>query len=151
FEAALFESGRPLLIAPPVMSGADVSAASFGTHAVISWNCSTEAAHTVAAALPVLLAADRVTILTVEGAIVPGPDAAALADYLAIHGITATQVAKPRSSMGPGKAILEATRELGGDLLIESAYTQSRLRQMIFGGATAEVLAETTLPVFMAN
>ena len=40
---------------------------------------------------------------------------------------------------------------LGCDLLIKGAYTQSRLRQMIFGGATRHILANATLPVLMAH
>jgi nucleotide-binding universal stress UspA family protein len=36
-------------------------------------------------------------------------------------------------------------------LLVKGAYTQSRLRQMIFGGATRHILAHATLPVLMAN
>lgn len=31
------------------------------------------------------------------------------------------------------------------------AYSQSRLRQMVLGGVTKEVLANATLPVFMAH
>ena len=34
---------------------------------------------------------------------------------------------------------------------MKGAYTQSRLRQMILGGATSHILANTTLPVFMAH
>jgi len=34
---------------------------------------------------------------------------------------------------------------------VKSAYTQSRLRQMIFGGSTRHILANATLPVFMAH
>ena len=37
------------------------------------------------------------------------------------------------------------------DLLIKGAYTQSRLRQMIFGGATRHILAHASLPVLMAH
>jgi nucleotide-binding universal stress UspA family protein len=36
-------------------------------------------------------------------------------------------------------------------LLVKCAYTQSRLRQMIFGGATRHILANATLPVLMAH
>jgi nucleotide-binding universal stress UspA family protein len=52
---------------------------------------------------------------------------------------------------GTGETILEQTRQLGGDLLIKGAYTQSRLRQMILGGATSHILAMTNVPVFMAH
>ena len=39
----------------------------------------------------------------------------------------------------------------GADLIVKGAYTQSRLRQMIFGGATSYILAESELPVIMAH
>ncbi|MBT3932045.1 MAG: universal stress protein, partial [Rhodospirillaceae bacterium] len=38
-----------------------------------------------------------------------------------------------------------------GDLLIKGGYTQSRLRQMIFGGATSQILANAEIPVLMAH
>jgi nucleotide-binding universal stress UspA family protein len=50
-----------------------------------------------------------------------------------------------------GEAILATAKSLGCDLLIKGAYTQSRLSQMIFGGATSHILAQATLPVLMAN
>jgi hypothetical protein len=43
-EAALFESGRPVLIAPPSPR------AQIGTYPLIAWNCSTEQARTIALA-----------------------------------------------------------------------------------------------------
>jgi nucleotide-binding universal stress UspA family protein len=50
-----------------------------------------------------------------------------------------------------GEAILAHAASLGCDLLIKGAYTQSRLRQIIFGGATRHILANATLPVLMAR
>jgi nucleotide-binding universal stress UspA family protein len=52
---------------------------------------------------------------------------------------------------GTGETILEQTHKLGGDLLIKGAYTQSRLRQMILGGATSHILAMASVPVFMTH
>jgi nucleotide-binding universal stress UspA family protein len=67
-EAALFESGRPVLIAPPSPRP------QMGTNALVAWNCSTEQARTIAFAMPILRRASRVVVLTVEGgAAVPGP------------------------------------------------------------------------------
>ena len=40
---------------------------------------------------------------------------------------------------------------MGADLLIKGAYTQSRLRQMIFGGPTSHILSAAELPVFFAH
>jgi nucleotide-binding universal stress UspA family protein len=144
-EAVLFESGRPLLIAPPA------SPRSLGDRIVISWNCSTESARTVAYAMPLLLKAREVSVLTVEGSVVPGPSGKELADYLAAHGIEARELTVLPGGRKPGAAILEEAHRLGADLLIKGAYTQSRLRQMIFGGATSHILAHTELPVFMAH
>jgi nucleotide-binding universal stress UspA family protein len=50
-----------------------------------------------------------------------------------------------------GEAILAAAQSIGCDLLIKGAYTQSRLRQLIFGGATSHILAHANLPVLMAH
>ncbi len=144
-EAVLFESGRPLLIAPPM------PVQTLGEHIVISWNCSTESARTVAYAMPLLLKAREVSVLTVEGATSPGPSGKELADCLAGHGIEARELTVLMGSRKPGAAILEEAQRLGADLLIKGAYTQSRLRQMIFGGATSEILARSELPVFMAH
>ena len=41
--------------------------------------------------------------------------------------------------------------ELGCDLIVKGAYTQSRLRQMIFGGTTRHILTNANLPVLMAH
>jgi nucleotide-binding universal stress UspA family protein len=60
-------------------------------------------------------------------------------------------VTKQKNGRSDGEAILEQTSKLGGDMLIKGAYTQSRLRQMIFGGATSHILAKAQIPVLMAN
>lgn len=143
-EAALFESGRPIMLAPPK------APAQMGDTVVISWNQSTETARATAFAMPLLKKAKKVIVLTIENFIVDGPTGDQCAEMLARHGIAAEAVSRP-GGKSSGEDILEQTEKLGGDLLIKGAYTQSRLRQMIFGGATAHILAKAKLPVFMAN
>lgn len=146
-EAALFESGRPILLAPPVRYEGTIA-----TNVVMSWNQSTEAAQTLTASMPILRQAEKVTVLTIEGATVPGPSGDDVCDYLSAHNIEATHVREASGDKkSPGAQILEKTESLGADLLIKSAYTQSRLRQMIFGGATSHILSHAKLPVLMAN
>ena len=70
----------------------------------------------------------------------PGPSAEQLIHYLRRNGIAAE----------PIQTILAAAQSLGCDLLIKGAYTQSRLRQMIFGGATRHVLEHADMPVLLA-
>jgi nucleotide-binding universal stress UspA family protein len=82
---------------------------------------------------------------------VPGPSAAELARNLQRHGLAVEWREVPPGSRSVGEAILAEARAVEADLLIKGAYTQSRLRQMIFGGATSHILAEAELPVLMAN
>jgi nucleotide-binding universal stress UspA family protein len=144
-ESVLFDSGRPILIAPPKPTQ------TLGKTIVISWNRSTETARSVAFAMPFLKRAERITVLGVSGAVVPGPSAALLARALQRHGLPVDTVEIDSGSKNAGKVILEQAAALGGDLLIKGGYTQSRLRQMIFGGPTNEILANAELPVFMAH
>jgi nucleotide-binding universal stress UspA family protein len=144
-ESALFESGRPVVIAPPA------SPRSFATNVLIAWNASTEQARTTAFAMPLLHCAERVTILTVEGATVAGPSGEDMARTLAINGIAAEPITMAAGKAGAGETILTRAAELGCDLVIKGAYTQSRLRQMIFGGTTRHILAHAKVPVLMAH
>ena len=145
-ESALFESGRPVLIAPPN------SPRSLGANILVAWNNSTEQARTMADAMPLLRRADRITILTVEGATVAGPSGEQMARSLKMNGIAAeTMTLKPIGKRSAGETILTKADELGCDLIVKGAYTQSRLRQMIFGGTTRHILANAKLPVLMAH
>jgi nucleotide-binding universal stress UspA family protein len=144
-EAALFESGRPILIAPPT------APTQLGDNVVVAWNRSTETARCVALAMPLLHKAKKVTVVMVTGGLVPGPDGDELARYLQRNGIAADCITADAGNRNSGEIFLEKAAEVGCDLLIKGAYTQSRLRQMIFGGATSHILAKTTVPVFMAH
>ena len=145
-ESGLFDSGRPVLIAAPT------APARIGTNVLIAWNCSTEQARTTALAMPLLCKAGRVTVLHVEGgAAVPGPSAAQAIRYLQRNGVKAEPMTVGLDGRTTGEAILATAQSIGCDLLIKGAYTQSRLRQMIFGGATRHILAHAALPVLMAN
>jgi len=148
-EAALFESGRPVLIVPPAVPK------TIGRNVLVSWNRSTEQSHTNAFALPLLRLADQVTVLTVEGGSEPGPSGEDAARHLRQNGVKATALTVKRGDRGSaedtGAITLEHAAKLGCDLLVKSAYTQSRLRQMIFGGATRHILARANLPVLMAH
>jgi nucleotide-binding universal stress UspA family protein len=145
-EAALFESGRPVLIAPPSPQP------QMGTNVLIAWNGSTEQARVTAFAMPILKRASRVVVLTVEGgAAVPGPTGEQLCRYLQLNGVPAKPLTVGLDGRLTGEAILAHAKALGCDLLIKGAYTQSRLRQMIFGGTTRYILGNAELPVLMAH
>ena len=144
-EGALFESGRPVLLATPKPPK------SLNGSVVVAWNGSTETARTVALAMPLLAAASKVVVLTVEGGMVPGPHGGELAAHLLRNGIKASAKTVAAGKRSIGDAILEEAAALGADLLVKGAYTRNRLRQIIFGGATQHVLKYAAIPVLMAH
>jgi len=118
---------------------------------LVAWNGSTETARTVAFAMPFLKRAESVQVVSVEGGMTPGPSSENLAAMLSRHGIAA--IARHVTGRGrtPGEVYLDEARAIGADLMVKGAYTQSRLRQMIFGGATRHIIMEATMPVILAH
>jgi nucleotide-binding universal stress UspA family protein len=144
--SGLFESGRPILLAPPSPP------AQIGTNVLIAWNRSTEQARATALAMPLLQKADRIMVLTIIGGTeVSGPSAEQLVRNLRRNRIVAELKRVELGGKSTGEAILATAQSLDCDLLIKGAYTQSRLRQMIFGGATQHVLENAMIPVLLAN
>ena len=144
-EDALFESGRPVLMAPPK------PLPTIGERIVIAWNGSTETARTVALSMPYLALARSVQVLSVEGAMQPGPSGDDLAAGLRQRGIAATSRLIAAPNRQAGEVFLAEAGAAQCDLLVKGAYTQSRLRQMIFGGATRHIIMEATIPVILAH
>ena len=75
-----------------------------------------------------------------------------MARSLMMNGLKAeTMTLKPTSKRSAGETILAKADELGCDLIVKGAYTQSRLRQLIFGGTTRHILTHAELPVLTAH
>jgi nucleotide-binding universal stress UspA family protein len=146
-EDALFESGRPVLMvpanAPPAM----------GEVIAIAWNGSTETALTVALGMPFIKQAKHVAIVAVGAQHMPepGPEGEELARTLERHGIEVSLRTAVGRQKPQGESFLKEALAAGADMLFKGAYTQSRIRQMIFGGATRHIIMEANLPVLMAR
>jgi nucleotide-binding universal stress UspA family protein len=145
-EAALFESGRPALIA------GNEAPTSVAKNVVIAWNGSTETARTVALGMPLIAGAEKVSVVTPENVSVPGPSADELASHLRRRGLeVTTEVLNAPNAEAAGAEIVEYAVKVGADLLVKGAYTHTRLRQMIFGGMTRHILTHAPMPVLMAH
>jgi nucleotide-binding universal stress UspA family protein len=145
-EAGLFESGRPILFSPPTVPK------QIATNIMIHWNGSTEQARANAFAIPLLHLAERVTVLTVVGGQdVPGPSADQVRQQLWYNDIAAELVSVELEGRSTGEAVLAAAKTDGCDLLIKGAFTRTRLRQTIFGGATRHIMHHADLPLFMVH
>lgn len=144
-EGLLFYSGRPVLMMPP-----DVTTLRTNTIA-IAWSGSIEATRAVAAADELVAGAERVIALTVGEDLIDGPSADDLARAMAWRGIAVEVVRIDGQDRSEGRALLEAARQAGADMLVMGAYSHSRLRQLILGGVTRDVITGADLPVFFIH
>jgi nucleotide-binding universal stress UspA family protein len=146
-EDALFESGRPVLMVPPQ------APAKMGEVIAIAWNGSTETALTVALGMPFLQQARHVAIVAVgpQHMPEPGPEGEELARTLERYGIDVSLRTAYGRQKPQGESFLKEALAAGADLLFKGAYTQSRIRQMIFGGATRHIIMEANIPVLMSR
>jgi nucleotide-binding universal stress UspA family protein len=145
-EAALFDTGKPVLVAANQVED------TCGDNAVIAWNASAETARAVALGITLIANASQVTVLTMPGASVPGPDGAEFVAHLRRHGINATHdTIESAGGEEAGAATLEYVKATGATLLIKGAYTHTRLRQIVFGGATRYILNNADVPVLLAH
>lgn len=141
FGVALFETARPVLIAGtrsvPLRLG----------HIIVAWDGTAQATRALAASLPFLSRAERVTVVTSQE---PGDDTdlQEVPAYLDWHGISAeSRVISEHPSVG--EALNEAARD--ADLLVMGGYSHSRLREMILGGVTRHMLEKASLPLLLAH
>lgn len=142
--AALFETGRPVLVAPTL------APKTLGERIVVAWDGGAQAARAVDAALPFLGRASRITVV--------GPDKPAkgsgpkdLLAYLARHGIDATAESLEATAANAGDELLKRAARHDADLLVMGAFGHSRVREWILGGATRTVLANAGVPVLLAH
>ena len=146
-EAALFDSGRPVLVVPYIQAkgiGLD--------RVMVCWDGSRNAARAIGDALPLLRHAKQVDVVTVEQREqrkeVRG---AQIADHLARHklAVDVKSIVAPDSDVA--NVILSQAADSGADLIVMGAYGHSRLREFILGGATRDILNSMTVPVLMSH
>ena len=143
-EAAVLDSGRPVLLAPANSDGAPARRIAIG------WNDSVEAVHALAASLPLLREASVVRIITI-GSEDEGLGALAVG-HLAWHGIGASaRLVMPVKGVSIGSQLLSAAREEGADLLVMGAYGHAPWRELLFGGATHDVVETSLMPLLLAH
>ncbi|RVV96693.1 universal stress protein [Mesobaculum littorinae] len=148
-EAALFAGGAPVLVVPP---GCTPPAAP--RIVVAGWNDSPEALHAIRAALPILVAADRVSVTLVDP---PAHTAdrsdpgGSLSQMLARHGARPDIAVLSKSMPKVSDVILRHAQDLGAELIVMGAYSHSRLREAILGGATRAMLEKSDVPLLLCR
>lgn len=147
-EAALFSSGRPVLIVPYM------HAKPYKLDRVcVAWDGGARSARALSDAMPFLTRAKQVEIVTVtpdtKDVEAPG---AGIARHLARHGVNVAfkNLITDSTTTIAAKILSNATSE-GADLLVMGGYGHSRLRQFVLGGVTREVLESMTVPTLMSH
>ena len=140
-------SGRPVLVAPP--SARPLSA----KIVLLAWKDTREARRALSDANPFLERAERVVVMTisprddVEGAKLAVEDVAAALNR---RGVNAE--AKVVEDAHPdGFQILRQASLEGADLIVMGAYGHSRLGEWVFGGVTADLLAQDQAHLLLSH
>jgi nucleotide-binding universal stress UspA family protein len=149
-EGVLFHSGRPALVAPPGWTGDGI-----GKRVVVAWDASREATRALSEADDILEFAEAVTIITIDAkpkmfghGDQPGSN---IAGHLKRRGLPAEVKNIESRGRSGALAILEEANNLNADLIVMGGYAHSRLRELVFGGATRDLLRATNLPLLMAH
>jgi nucleotide-binding universal stress UspA family protein len=136
-------AGVPVLALPAGVSG------DLGHTAMIAWNGSCEATRAAHDALPFLRTAGRVVLCGVGDEAAASLEAAAA--MLKRHGVAVEPQQVDEPDGDAGAVLLAQAAASAADLLVMGAYGHTRLRELVFGGATRHVLRGATLPVLFGS
>jgi len=151
-DALLFEGACPCMMVPH--SG---KLAVPGKRVLLTWNASRESARALREALPILARAETVVVLSSEPNdsdvdIARGhPHADELARFLQSHGIESISSGIADMDISTSDAILGQAAEMNADLIVMGAYGHARLREIILGGVTRDLLKQSPVPLLMAH
>ncbi|HEY7297031.1 MAG TPA: universal stress protein [Xanthobacteraceae bacterium] len=146
-EAALFDSGRPVLVVPYINQGG----ARFD-RILVCWDGSRGAARAIGDAMPFIERSKAVEIVIVgdrpKSREIPGAD---IAQNLARHGAKAEVREIVAPDMDAGNVILSHAADSSADLMVMGGYGHSRLREFVLGGVTRTILSSMTLPTLISH
>lgn len=149
-EIVALTAGKPLLVFPYAGKFTAVP-----KHVMVCWNATRESTRAVTDALPMLQRADKVTVLSINAkpspfghGELPGND---LALFLARHKVKAEVSSQVAVSIDVGDFILSRAADLSVDCLVMGAYGHARLREIVFGGVTRNIMQHMTVPVMVSH
>ncbi len=134
----------PILLVPTGQTSFDLTG-----KALVAWDGSAPNGAAVRAAVPLLKRASEIEVLTI-GETADDADPEQVVAYLARHGCKATARRAPRSG-DLSEQLLEALRTSGATWGVMGSYGHSRLREMLFGGASKTLLAKAPVPLLVSH
>lgn len=142
--SVVLSAGRPMLVVPPGIDCLE------SRRAMVAWKDTREARRAVMDALPILRLASRVDVVAVtRGDQATG--AAEVAAYLSTHGIHATSSEHRSEGASDAETLLHLASEHASDLIVMGAYGHGRVREMVLGGVTRDVLQHSPICSLMSH
>lgn len=148
-QQVMMQAGRPVLVVPYAGRFDDA-----GRRAIAAWDGSRAAAVAIRDALPLLRKASTVTLAAFRGAGEAQDEGrlqtAELEHWLLRHGVQAI-CERHVTGIPVSDALLSRAADLGADLIVMGGYGHTRLRELVLGGVTREILAHMTVPILMSH
>ena len=147
-EAALFESGRPIIVVPYIQKGGLKL-----DRVMVCWDGSRTAARALADAMPLLEFAKSVEVVTIANGRNgdAGELTADVGQHLTRHGLKAETRRIAAGGNDVASVLLSHAADSAADLMVMGGYGHSRLREFILGGVTRGILGSMTIPVLMSH
>lgn len=146
-EAALLDSGRPVIVVPPACKTFSAR------HVIVAWDGTSKAARALFDALPILRVGETVELVQVEGEkdlskAVPG---SALADHMLSHKVNIAAKTIFAENGDVAEALRRHAEHSAADLMVMGGFARSRIRQLILGGVTNALLRHCNVPLFLSH
>lgn len=139
-------SGAPVLIVPD-----HAFPIPFGRRILVAWKESRESARALHDAWPILAAAEEVHFLTIGRDAPPDFDDV-MRRNLEAHGCSKIAMhADPNDDIDVGNAIQRHAGRVGADLVVLGLYGHSRVRELLLGGVSREMLQTSQLPLLVSH
>jgi nucleotide-binding universal stress UspA family protein len=147
-EAALFESGRPVIFVPFIQKGGIKL-----DRVMMCWDGGRAATRAIADSLPLVNRAKQIEVVIVandpaKSGEAPGAD---LGAHLARHNLKVDVKLITSPDIDVASTILSYAADSAADLIVMGGYGHSRLREFVLGGATRGILKAMTVPVLMSH
>ena len=139
----ILRAGRPVLVTPSELDDLSLRCA------IIAWKDTREARRAVADALPLLRMAERVLLLTVASAEAE-TNAEATEAYLKCHDVQCERVELPETA-NVAQAVTGLARDEAAGLVVAGAYGHSKMRELVFGSLTYELLTSLRTPCLYSH
>ena len=144
-------AGCPVLVLPDECERLD-----FDKPALVAWDGSAEASHALRAAVPLLMRASSVCLVSVRTKKSRKKDTLDLpptrgADYLSRYGIKSEVVEVDEGDEGTAHALRNAADVRDVGLVVMGAYGRTRISEWIFGGVTRAMLSDVGVPLLLKH